>query len=58
LSITAVIIAIAVQALIASQLGLALGARVAQTWRERAEQAAGALLILLGLTIAAIRLFA
>lgn len=53
----AVIVAIAVQAVIASQLGLALGAKIGETWRERAEQAAGVLLILLGLAIAGLRLF-
>jgi putative Mn2+ efflux pump MntP len=58
LSVASVIIAIAVQALIASQLGLALGAHIGETWRERAEQAAGVLLILLGLTIGAVHLFA
>lgn len=29
-------------------LGLAIGARIGERWRERAEQAAGAALILLG----------
>jgi putative Mn2+ efflux pump MntP len=48
LPVAAVIGAIAVQALIASQIGLALGARVGEIWRERAERAAGVLLILLG----------
>jgi manganese efflux pump family protein len=58
LPIVAVIIAIAVQALVASQLGLALGSRIGETWRERAEQAAAVMLILLGLAIAGLRLFA
>ncbi len=48
LPIGAVIVAIAVQTLVASQLGLALGARIGAAWRERAEQLAGLLLILLG----------
>jgi manganese efflux pump family protein len=48
LPVTAVIAAIALQALAAAQLGLALGARIGQAWRERAEQAAGVALILLG----------
>jgi len=48
LPIGAVIIAIAVQTLIASQLGLALGARIGEVWRERAEQLAGLMLIILG----------
>jgi hypothetical protein len=33
---------------IAAQLGLALGARIAERWRERAERIAGIALILLG----------
>jgi putative Mn2+ efflux pump MntP len=44
----AVIVAIALQALVAAQLGLAMGARIGERWRERAEQAAGIALILLG----------
>ncbi len=48
LPVTAVIIAIAVQAFLAAQLGLAIGARIGERWRERAEQAAGTVLILLG----------
>jgi putative Mn2+ efflux pump MntP len=48
LPVTAVIIAIAVQAFLAAQLGLAAGARIAGRWRERAERAAGVALILLG----------
>jgi putative Mn2+ efflux pump MntP len=48
LPVTAVIIAIAVQAFLAAQLGLAIGARIAGRWRERAGQAAGIALILLG----------
>jgi hypothetical protein len=43
-----VIIAIGVQALIAAQLGLSLGARISEHLRERAEQIAGLALILLG----------
>jgi putative Mn2+ efflux pump MntP len=45
---TAVIAAIALQAFGAAQLGLALGARIGERWRERAERAAGIVLILLG----------
>jgi manganese efflux pump family protein len=48
LPIAAVIAAIALQALVAAQLGLALGTRIAERWRERAEQIAGIALILLG----------
>jgi putative Mn2+ efflux pump MntP len=48
LPVTAVIVAIALQAFIAAQLGLAIGARIGERWRERAEQVAGIALILLG----------
>ena len=44
----AVIVAIALQAFLAAQVGLAIGARIGERWRERAEQAAGIALILLG----------
>ena len=44
----AVIVAIALQALVAAQLGLAIGARIGERWRERAEQVAGIALIVLG----------
>ena len=44
----AVIVAIALQAFLAAQLGLAIGAKIGERWRERAEQAAGIVLILLG----------
>ena len=43
-----VIVAIVLQALVAAQLGLAVGAKIGEHWRERAEQAAGTALILLG----------
>ena len=43
-----VIVAIGVQAFIASQLGLAVGVRIGEVWRERAERLAGWMLILLG----------
>ncbi len=56
LLITAVIIAIALQAFVAAQLGLAIGARIGERWRERAEQAAGIALILLGIYLIASRL--
>ena len=49
LPVSAVIIAIALQAFVAAQLGLAIGAKIAQRWRERAEQLAGIGLILLGI---------
>lgn len=48
LSVTAVIVAIALQAFIAAQLGLAIGAKMSERLRERAEQIAGVALILLG----------
>ncbi len=48
LPVTAIIVAIAVQAFLAAQLGLALGARIGERWRERAERVAGIGLILLG----------
>jgi manganese efflux pump family protein len=53
LHIIAVTIAIALQAFIAAQLGLAIGARIGERWRERAEQAAGIALILLGIYLIA-----
>jgi putative Mn2+ efflux pump MntP len=48
LPVTAVIVAIAAQAFVAAQLGLAIGTRISEHWRERAEQFAGIALILLG----------
>jgi manganese efflux pump family protein len=45
---TAVIVAIALQAFLAAQLGLATGAKIGERWRERAEQIAGTALIVLG----------
>ena len=48
LPVVPVIVAIAVQALVASQLGLALGAVVGERFRERAGQAAALALIVLG----------
>jgi putative Mn2+ efflux pump MntP len=43
-----VIAVIALQAFVAAQLGLLIGAKIAERWRERAEQVAGIALILLG----------
>jgi putative Mn2+ efflux pump MntP len=43
-----VIIAIAVQAFLAAQIGLAIGASSGERWRERAERIAGIALIVLG----------
>jgi putative Mn2+ efflux pump MntP len=48
LPVVPVIVAIAVQALVASQLGLALGAVVGERFRERADQLAALALIALG----------
>jgi len=48
LPVVPVIIAIAVQALLASQLGLALGHLISERFRERAEQLAAVALIGLG----------
>jgi putative Mn2+ efflux pump MntP len=48
LPVSVVIVAIAAQAFLTAQLGLAIGARIAERWRERAEKIAGAALILLG----------
>ena len=48
LPVSAVVAAIALQAFVAAQLGLAIGAKIAERWRERAERAAGIALILLG----------
>jgi manganese efflux pump family protein len=56
LALTAVTIAIALQALIAAQLGLAIGSKVAGRWRERAEEVAGIALVLLGAYLIAERL--
>jgi putative Mn2+ efflux pump MntP len=56
LAVLPVIVAIAVLALVASQLGLALGQRISERLRERAEQLAGIALILLGAYLIADRL--
>jgi manganese efflux pump family protein len=58
LPVVPVIVAIAVLALVASQLGLALGAVIGEHFRERAEQAAAVALILLGCYLIAERAFA
>jgi putative Mn2+ efflux pump MntP len=46
--VTAVIIAVAVQAFAAAQIGFAIGAKIGERWRERAEKIAAIALILLG----------
>ncbi len=53
-----VIVAIAVQAFLASRLGLLLGARIGERFREAAERLAGIALIALGLFLLAERLLA
>lgn len=45
----AVIAAIAIQALLASQIGLAVGGRIGERWREAAERLAGVALAALGI---------
>ena len=56
LPVVAVIVAIGIQALVATQLGLLVGHRLGRAWRERAEKLAGALLILLGIGLATTQL--
>jgi manganese efflux pump family protein len=58
LPLTPVIIAIAVQAFIAAQLGLALGTRLSEHLRERAEQLAAVALIALGIVLIAEKVLA
>ncbi len=58
LPVLPVIIAIAVMALLASQLGLALGHRISERLRERAGQFAAVALILLGAYLIAERILA
>jgi manganese efflux pump family protein len=48
LPVTTVIAAIALQAFIAAQLGLATGVKIAERWRERTERLAGITLVVLG----------
>ena len=55
LPVAPVIIAIAIVALAASQLGLALGSRISERFRERAEKLAAIALILLGAYLLAAR---
>jgi manganese efflux pump family protein len=58
LPVGAVIVAIALQAFAAAQLGLAIGAKIAERWRARAERVAGIALILLGAYLVAQQLIA
>jgi manganese efflux pump family protein len=55
LSVIQVIIAIGIVALIVSQVGLALGSRISERFRERAEKLAAIALILLGIYLIAER---
>lgn len=57
LPVVEVVIAIAVQAFIAVQLGLRFGARVGERVREGAERVTAIALILLGVGLAAVRLW-
>ena len=56
LSIALTVIWIAVQAFAAAQLGLRLGARLGEAVRERSEQAAGVVLILVALVLLVLKL--
>jgi putative Mn2+ efflux pump MntP len=56
LSIVATVVWIAVQAVAATQLGLRLGSRLGEAARERAEWAAGAMLIVVALVLLGLRL--
>jgi putative Mn2+ efflux pump MntP len=55
LPVVFVALLIGAQALLASQLGMRIGARLGDELRERAEQVAGALLVLLGIGLAVLR---
>ncbi len=55
LPVVLVALLIGAQALLASQLGVRIGARLGGELRERAEQAAGALLVVLGVGLAILR---
>jgi putative Mn2+ efflux pump MntP len=56
ISLIAAVIWIAVQAFFAAQLGMRIGHRVGEELRERAEQAAGAVLIVMAGVLLAVRL--
>jgi manganese efflux pump family protein len=51
LPVVPALVGIAVQAFVAVQLGLSLGSRVSERWRERVERLAGIVLIVLGVTL-------
>lgn len=48
--------AIAVQAFVVTQIGVRIGGRAGERWRESAERLAGVALIALGVTLLATRL--
>lgn len=56
LPLVPVVVGIAVQAFVAAQLGLALGSRIAERYREWAERLAGVVLIALGIFLVIERL--
>jgi putative Mn2+ efflux pump MntP len=56
LPILAVVIAIGAQAFVVTLIGVPLGSRVGERWRESAERVAGAALIALGATLLVLRL--
>ena len=56
LPVVLVALLIGAQALLASQLGVRIGARLGDELRERAEQVGGALLVVLGVGLAVLRL--
>lgn len=58
LPVLPVVVAIAVQALLAVQLGLRLGSRIGDRFREAAERIAGAALVVLGVVVLVERLTA
>jgi manganese efflux pump family protein len=56
LPVVPVIAAIAAQALLASQVGLILGVRIGEKWRERAERLAAVMLTALGVVLVVLQL--
>lgn len=56
LPLAPLVVAICVQTLVVTLLGLRLGSRVGQRWRESAERLAGGVLITLGVTLLVLRL--
>jgi manganese efflux pump family protein len=56
LPIVAMVIAIGAQAFLVTLIGVRLGGRIGERWRESAERVAGAALVTLGVTLLAVRL--